>query len=46
MRAEVIIVTENRPEALARLDVFAGEWILEARFPGHEQHEQVAMEGP
>jgi hypothetical protein len=26
MRAGVIIVAENRPEALARLDVFVGEW--------------------
>lgn len=34
LRAEVIIVTENRPEALARLGVFAGEWVLEARFRG------------
>jgi hypothetical protein len=29
----VIIVAENRPEALARLDVFVGEWAVEARFP-------------
>ena len=27
-------MTGNGPEALARLDVFAGEWIVEARFPG------------
>jgi hypothetical protein len=33
MRAEVTIVTEHRSRALARLDVFAGEWALEARFP-------------
>jgi hypothetical protein len=33
MRAGVIIVAENRPEALARLDVFVGEWVVEARFP-------------
>ena len=43
MRAEVITVTENRPQALARLDVFVGDWILEARFPGHEP---LAMPGP
>jgi hypothetical protein len=34
MRAEVIAVTEHRPEALARLDVFVGEWVVQARFPG------------
>jgi hypothetical protein len=34
MRTGVISVTENRSEALARLDVFVGEWIMEARFPG------------
>ena len=26
-------MTENKPEALARLDVFVGEWVVEARFP-------------
>jgi hypothetical protein len=30
----VIVVTETRAEALARLDVFVGEWVAEARFPG------------
>jgi hypothetical protein len=30
----VIVVTETRPDALARLDVFIGEWSMEARFPG------------
>ncbi len=35
-RAEVIIVTENRSEALARLGVFVGEWALEARFPNSQ----------
>jgi hypothetical protein len=34
MRAEVIAVTANRSEALARLDVFVGAWVVEARFPG------------
>jgi hypothetical protein len=34
MRTEVIIVAQNRPEALARLDAFVGEWLVEARFPG------------
>ena len=27
-------MTENRADTLARLDVFVGEWVLEARFPG------------
>lgn len=30
----VIIVTSSTAEALARLDVFAGEWVMQARFPG------------
>jgi hypothetical protein len=34
MGTEVIIVAQNRPEALARLDAFVGEWLVEARFPG------------
>ena len=29
----MITVTGNRLAALARLDIFVGEWILEARFP-------------
>jgi hypothetical protein len=29
----VIAVTGTRADALARLDVFVGEWVLEARFP-------------
>ncbi|MET7704163.1 hypothetical protein [Streptomyces sp. NPDC005485] len=28
-------MTGNRAEALARLDVFVGEWSVEARFPGN-----------
>lgn len=27
-------MTENRADALARLDVFIGDWLMEARFPG------------
>ena len=27
-------MTGNRADALARLDVFVGEWVVEARFPG------------
>jgi hypothetical protein len=29
-------VTGNRADALARLDVFVGEWVMEARFPGDQ----------
>jgi hypothetical protein len=36
MRAEVIAVTEHRSEALARLGVFVGEWVVTARFPGDQ----------
>jgi hypothetical protein len=36
MRAGVIIVAESRPEALARLDVFVGEWAVEAGFAAGE----------
>jgi hypothetical protein len=32
----VIVVTGNRADALARLDVFVGEWVMEARFPGDQ----------
>jgi hypothetical protein len=30
----VIVVTANRAEVLARLDVLVGEWTVEAHFPG------------
>jgi hypothetical protein len=30
----VIVVTGNRADALAGLDVFVGEWAIQARFPG------------
>jgi hypothetical protein len=30
----VIVVARNRADALARLEVFVGEWVMEARFPG------------
>jgi hypothetical protein len=39
-------VTENRSQALARLGVFVGEWILEVRFPGDEPVPSIAKEGP
>lgn len=29
-------MTGNRADALARLDIFVGEWVMEARFPGDE----------
>jgi hypothetical protein len=29
-------VTDHRADALARLDVFIGDWSIEARFPGHQ----------
>jgi hypothetical protein len=29
-------VTADRADALARLDVFVGEWVMEARFPGDQ----------
>jgi len=46
MRAGVIIVTGNRPEALARLDVFVGEWVVQARFPGQPAPPGAAGDGP
>ena len=39
-------MTENRSQALARLGVFVGEWILEVRFPGDEPVLSIAKEGP
>jgi hypothetical protein len=42
-------VTGSRAEALARLDVFVGEWVLEARFPGEggqPQRSGTAGDGP
>jgi hypothetical protein len=47
MRKEVIVMTGNGPEALARLGVFVGEWIVEARFPGSQPVPSDARgEGP
>jgi hypothetical protein len=40
----VIIVTESGSRAVARLGVFVGEWILEARFPG--DHRAPGQDGP
>jgi hypothetical protein len=43
----VIVVTGNRTDALARLDVFVGEWVLEACFPGGQAARSGATgEGP
>jgi hypothetical protein len=43
----VIIMAGNRSEALARLDVFIGDWVLEARFPGSQPAPPSARpEGP
>ena len=40
-------MTENRSQALARLDVFAGEWIVEVRFPSAEPVPSIAPDkGP
>jgi hypothetical protein len=40
-------MTGNRADALARLDVFVGEWVIEARFPGDEPAPPGATEaGP
>src|SRR5580658_3540606 len=40
-------MTENRSEALARLDAFIGDWVLEARFPGIQAApSSAADEGP
>jgi hypothetical protein len=33
----VIVMSESRASALARLDAFVGEWVLEVRFPGYQQ---------
>jgi hypothetical protein len=42
----VIVVTGNRADALARLDVFVGEWVVEARFPGQPAPSGAAGDGP
>ena len=40
-------MTENRSQALARLGVLVGEWIVEVRFPGDEPVPSIATEeGP
>jgi hypothetical protein len=41
----VIVVSETRSEALERLDVFVGEWVLDARFPGQPLPSDAENEG-
>ena len=38
-------MTGNRAQALARLDVFVGEWVLEGRFPSDSPTAPNAAEG-
>jgi hypothetical protein len=43
----VIVVTGNRAGAFARLDVFVGEWLVEAHFPsGNPASSSASEEGP
>ena len=43
----MIVVTGSRADTLARLDVFVGGWIVEARFPGDEPAQSsVTGDGP
>jgi hypothetical protein len=39
VKRKVIVVTEHRSQALARLNVFVGEWSVEARFPANGMEE-------
>jgi len=41
----VIAMSGNRADALARLEVFAGEWTMEARFPGGQPAQASAAGG-
>jgi hypothetical protein len=41
----VIAMSGNRADALARLEVFVGEWVVEARFPGGQPARVSAAEG-
>jgi hypothetical protein len=36
------VIPVNRADALARLDVFVGDWIVEPRFPGGQQEDGPA----
>jgi hypothetical protein len=43
----VIVMTGNRTEALARLDAFVGEWVMEVRFPdGHPARSSATADVP
>src|SRR5260370_39951515 len=44
MRGEGMIETESGSRARARLDVFVGEWVVDARFPGGEPAPSMAKE--
>jgi hypothetical protein len=44
MREEVTMMTEDGSKALARLDVFVGEWVLQARFPDEQPAPSSAEE--
>jgi hypothetical protein len=41
----VIVVVGNRADALARLDVFVGEWVIAAGFPGDQPTAEEAPRG-
>jgi hypothetical protein len=41
----MIVVTENRADVLARLDVFIGDWTMEVRFPGNQPEPSGAASG-
>jgi hypothetical protein len=36
MRGKGLLMTGNRADALRRLDIFIGEWVMDARFPGDQ----------
>ena len=38
-------MSDNRADALARLDVFVGEWVIEARFPDRQLAPQDIPQG-
>jgi hypothetical protein len=44
--SEVIGVTGNRADALASLDIFVGEWVMAARFPGDQPPASGTAGGP
>ena len=38
-------MADNRADALGRLDVFVGEWVIEARFPGDQPTAEEGARG-